>query len=370
MSEAVLIGFGRIGVAVALDFYRSISTLTVADFDDKRLMFAYNVLGFNVLRLNATKLSELDKLKNFNLAITALPGSIAFPVVKRLVELGLNVVDVSYFPEDPWSLHELAVNNEVKLIVDAGLAPGLSNIILGYFHSKYGGLKSGKIYVGGLSQDPSLPLGIVASWSMEDLVDEYIRPARIIRDGKIVEVNPLDYTGCVEIPSLGSFECFVSDGVRTMLKTFGDADELIEYTLRYEGHLELMKFLRFLGFLSNKELVVDGCKIKLSSLLAKLFEERLVRDAPDRVVMYIEALSRSDVSKHFVMDVGYDDKLKLSAMSKVTGFTQSIIAKMVLDGLIEQHGLIPPENIGMDLKLYDHLISELRGRGIIVSETS
>lgn len=369
MVEVVLIGFGRVGFAVALDFYNSALTLTVADFSEERLKFASNVFGFNILKLDVRRLSELDRLRGFDLAITALPGSIAYPIVRKLVELGLNVVDVSYFPEDPWELGRVAVDNGVKLIVDAGVAPGLSNIILGYFHKEYG-LKIGRIYVGGLSQDPNLPLGIVASWSMEDLIDEYIRPARIIRGGKIVEVNPLDYTGYIEIPSCGSFEYFVSDGVRTMLKTFSDVDELIEYTLRYKGHLKLMKFLKFLGLLSRERVVVDDCEIELSSLLARLFEEKLVRNAPDRVVLYIEATSKSNVTRRFVMDVDYDYNLRLSAMSKVTGFTQSIIAKMVLNGLIEQCGLIPPEIIGMDLKLYDFLISELEKRGIIITEVS
>ncbi len=154
LSDAVLIGFGRIGYAVALNFFRSNLTLTVVDSDPRKLKYAFQVFGFNISNINVLNLSELDRFKRYNLAITCLPGSISYRVINKLVDLGVNVVDVSYFPEDPWNLHELAVKRNVKLVVDAGFAPGLSNIVLGYFHAKSGGLRCARIYVGGLSENP------------------------------------------------------------------------------------------------------------------------------------------------------------------------------------------------------------------------
>ena len=368
MSSAVLIGFGRIGYAVALDFYNSNMQLTVVDSSPSRLKFAFQVFGFNVVNIDVTNIDELEKVKRYDLAIVALPGSLAFRVVSKLVDLGLDVVDVSYFPEDPWPLHELALKRNSTVIVDAGFAPGLSNAILGYFASKYGGLKRGKIYVGGLAKDSNLPLGLVATWSVEDLVDEYIRKAKAIIAGRLVEVDPLSLTGVIQIPTLGVYEYFASDGIRTMLKTFNDAEDLVEYTLRYPGHLQTMKVLKEMGFLSREEVTVDGVRVRLSKILVKVLEKRLVRDAPDRVVMYIEAESKSGVKRRFIMDVEYNDKIRMSAMGKVTGFTQSIIAKMLLEGRISGKGLVPPERIGMDLKAYDELMHNLAERGIEVKE--
>jgi len=369
-NDVVLIGFGRIGFAVALDFFNSNMQLTVVDSDPHRLKYAVQVFGFNVLDIDASNLDELERVKRFNLAVVALPGSIAFRVLNKLVDLGLNVVDVSYFPEDPWILHELAVERNVTLIVDAGFAPGLSNIVLGYFHSKFGGLKKARIYVGGLARDSSLPLGLVATWSVEDLIDEYIRRARAIIGGKIVEVDPLSLTGEVTIPKLGVYEYFASDGIRTMLKTFEGVEELIEYTLRYPGHLQIMRMLKKLGFLSDEEVLIGDFRVKLSKVLASILERKLIRDAPDRAIMYIEAESRNGVTRRYLMDVEYDYDIGLSAMGKVTGFTQSNIVKMLLNGRIQDKGLVPPELIGMNLKLYDEFMRNLGRKGIKVLEIS
>jgi len=187
----------------------------------------------------------------------------------RLVDLGVNVVDVSYFPEDPYKLSDLALRRKVKIVIDAGFAPGLSNILLGKFSQKYGGLKVGRIYVGGLSMDPNIPLGLVLTWSAEDLIDEYVRPARIILNGKQLSVDPLSMVGRIEIPKLGLMEYFVSDGVRTMLKTFNDAVELVEYTLRYPGHINVMMTLKNLGFLSEASLKLMVMKFLLEELPRK-----------------------------------------------------------------------------------------------------
>ena len=288
-----------------------------------------------------------------------------------MVDLGVNVVDVSYFPEDPWNLHELAVKRNVKLVVDAGFAPGLSNIVLGYFHAKSGGLRCARIYVGGLSENPNLPLGLIASWSIEDLVDEYIRPARAIVNGRIVEVDPLSLTGEINIPSLGhfeNFEYFVSDGIRTMLKTFRDVDELIEYTLRYKGHVKVMKLLRDLGLLSYGKIKVNDIEVDLVKFLARILERKLVRTGRDRVLMYIEAESRTGIEGKFVLDVGYDDKLGLTAMGKVTGFTQAEISKLILKGMVKDIGLIPPEYFGINISLHEKLMSALEKWNIKIIE--
>ena len=368
MRTAILIGFGNIGYCAALDLADSGFDLTVIDKSEKRLKIASRRFGFETLRLNVLKHTSNDVLKRFRYAVTSLPGSVAFKVLMRLVDLGVNVVDVSYFPEDPYKLSDLALRRKVKIVIDAGFAPGLSNILLGKFSQKYGGLKVGRIYVGGLSMDPNIPLGLVLTWSAEDLIDEYVRPARIILNGKQLSVDPLSMVGRIEIPKLGLMEYFVSDGVRTMLKTFNDAVELVEYTLRYPGHINVMMTLKNLGFLSEASFKVNGYEISAKRITSKILENHLTKDQPDRVVMYLEAISKRDVFKKFILDVPFDDKLNIHAMGKVTGFTLSSIFKLMVDGLISDNGLIVPERLGMDKCFFNVFNNILRDKGIMVSE--
>ena len=203
------------------------------------------------------------------------------------------------------------------------------------------------------------------------MVDEYIRPARAIVNGRIVEVDPLSLTGEINIPSLGhfeNFEYFVSDGIRTMLKTFRDVDELIEYTLRYKGHVKVMKLLRDLGLLSYGKIKVNDIEVDLVKFLARILERKLVRTGRDRVLMYIEAESRTGIEGKFVLDVGYDDKLGLTAMGKVTGFTQAEISKLILKGMVKDIGLIPPEYFGINISLHEKLMSALEKWNIKIIE--
>jgi len=370
MGEIVLIGFGNIGRAVAFDILKSGIKPVVVDVDDDKLKIASRDFGLETLKLDVSNPLLIDGLKKFNVAITALPGSIAYKALSNLIRLGVSIVDVSYFPESPWPLDLLARENNVTLVVDAGFAPGLSNIFLGYFHSMYGGLKIGRIYVGGLSLDPNVPLGLALTWSVEDLIDEYIRPARAILNGVEVNLDPLLNTGKINIPGIGLFEYFVSDGVRTMLKTFSGVRELIEYTLRYEGHLEVMKSLKKIGLLSHEIFNINGINIKMSSLTAKIISKILRRDIPDRAVMYIEAYSNSDIRRMFIMDLPYDSNINMTAMAKATGFTQSTIAEMIINGVIVEKGLIPPEYIGINLRYFEVFKRIINGKGLNISEIS
>lgn len=370
MGDIVLIGFGNIGQAVAFDLIKSNIQPLVVDVDNEKLKIASRKFGLETLNLNVLNPLLIDKLKGFNVAVTALPGAIAYKVLNNLLNLGVNVVDVSYFPESPWTLDSIAREKNVVLIVDAGFAPGLTNILLGYFHSLYGGLSIGRVYVGGISLDSKAPLGLVLTWSVEDLVDEYIRPARAILNGFEAYLDPLSNIGEIEIPGVGVFEYFVSDGVRTMLKTFSGARELIEYTLRYKGHLEIMNSLKKIGLLSYDSLSINGFEIKMNVLTAKILNKIMLRNIPDRVVMYIEAVSNSNVHRKFVMDLCYDFNLNITAMAKTTGFTQSSIAKMVIDGVIVEKGLLPPEFIGMNLRYFEMFKQLIDGKGLRIIELS
>jgi len=369
MGEVALIGFGNIGQAVAIDLVNSGFHPKVVDVSNERLKLASTKFGLETLKLDVSKDSSLDILREFNVVITALPGSVAYSVLSKLSNLGVNVVDVSYFPESPWSLDPIARKKGSLIIVDAGWAPGLSNILLGYFHSKFGGLNIGRIYVGGLSLNPMAPLGLALTWSFEDLVDEYIRPAKAIINGSETSLDPLSNIGEINIPNLGLFEYFASDGIRTMLKTFSGVKELIEYTLRHRGHLEIMSSLKKIGMLSREPFRINGLEIPMNLLTAKILRRILLSDIEDRAVMYIEAYSTTGVCRKFFMDIKYDHSLKMTAMAKVTGFTQSTIAKMVLDGIITGKGLMPPEAIGMNLDYFKVFRGIIEGKGIKVFES-
>ena len=299
-----------------------------------------------------------------------MPSAVASQVVVSLLEAGARIiVDVSYVP-DPLAAKGLAEKTGALLLVDAGLAPGLSNMLL--YHSSTGmeEPRESLIYVGGIAAEASTaPLGLVASWNIEDLLEEYTRPARARIDGSLVELDPIADSTRVEVPGSGVFDALPTDGLRTLLVTLREPRTMVEYTLRYPGHVEALRELRTLGLLDDRSYVVEGCSSSPKMLLARLLEERLPRSG-DRVVLYTRAAGRGrggETVVEYFADVTQAE-LGLSsatALAFLTGFMHAWFVDRVyrLRSSLGK-GVIPPE------VLHEHLfeaLGELRARGVVFS---
>lgn len=361
------VGYGRIGSAVSKYLLGEGYELTVLDSSVEKLREASRI-GVETIRLNVLREDWSKELsKKFDLICTCLPGSISFKVLKRLASQGLKVVDVSYFPEDYRELDVIAKKNNSLIVIDAGVAPGLSNILAGRIYSELKNLEKLEIYVGGLPENPKDKLlGITITWNPQDLIEEYIRPARIVENGIIKEVDPLSRTGKVLIPKIGAFEYFVSDGLRTLLYTLRNVKYMAEYTLRYHGHVEYMKTLRSLGLMSKDNVEIGGCKFKPIELLTLLFNANLSRGDKDITVLYVKG-SNNESSKEYLLLDKYSVEEEMTSMSRTTGYTMGSIAATILEGKVEgKQGVLPPEAFGIDLELYKQVIVKLSKKNIII----
>jgi saccharopine dehydrogenase-like NADP-dependent oxidoreductase len=362
MDRILLLGCGNVGSYIVRTLNNLGISLSIADTDYEklRLFEEYN----DIYKLDV---SDKDKLTNitrgFEWVVTSLPGYIAYDTVKTLINMGKNIIDVSFYPEDPWQLDKLAREKNSIYIPDAGFAPGISNIIVGYLYTILGGLDEVDIYVGGLSFEPNHYLGLALTWSPIDLIEEYIRPARMIIDGMERSIKPLEYTGNIEIPGIGEFEFFASDGLRTMLKTFADIKRMRELTIRYKGHIEIMKALEKVGLLSDDKISVDGVEIRLSQVLASLFTHKIANKYRDKAILYIYGKKNDNVHRAFYF-LEYDPERKISAMAMATGSTCVSILLMALKGEISNIGVYPPEYIGLDTRKYNIFIRRLSELGI------
>jgi saccharopine dehydrogenase-like NADP-dependent oxidoreductase len=226
--------------------------------------------------------------------------------------------------------------------------------------------------VGGLPEKPVPPLDYVITWSPENLVDEYTRKAVIVERGKKIEAEALSGLEQVEFPHFGRLEAFYTDGLRTLLYTMKGASGMWEKTLRYPGHAEKIKLLKALGFFEEDRIDIDGAHVSPRKLTVKLFGEKLSRpDVKDVVVLKVE-VSGVKNGKHVCVVyhlLDYCDKVHgISAMARTTAYPASIIAQFMLKRAIKGKGIIPPEKIGMDAKLFRLFLDELKKRGVNISE--
>ena len=373
--KCLVLGVGLVGSAIAIDLAMDQNMdVTVADFNQFSLdkLKRQNISGIQA------DLSDSDVLKStvmdFDIIVGALPGFMGFETLKSIIEAGKNVVDISFFPEDAFKLDELAKNNNVTAIVDCGVAPGCSNIILGYLHSSLEKIHSYTCYVGGLPVIKEWPFEYKAPFSPIDVIEEYTRPARFIVKNELVIRPALSDPEIIDFPGIGSLEAFNTDGLRTLIKTFPDIPDKIEKTLRYPGHIEKMKLLRELGLFSNETIEVKGVKIKPIDLTTKLIFPmwKLKEGEEDLTVMQIiikgQKQGRNVTYRYDMLD-RYDRNSNTLSMARTTGYTCSIVTRLVAEGVYNRKGISPPEYIGQNSTCYSTLLKELEKRDVTITET-
>ncbi|MGB9740534.1 MAG: saccharopine dehydrogenase C-terminal domain-containing protein [Candidatus Bathyarchaeia archaeon] len=378
LMDVLILGCGNIGAAAAEDLAKSAfsAEVVLADKDEAKAKKVAEKIGrSNVswIRLDASKRNELvNALGKFDLILGFLPGNLGYSLIEACIKAEKDLVDVSYTSQDPLRLNEEAVKADVTIVPDCGLAPGISNIIVGYAAKKLDNVQKIHIMVGGLPEKPIPPIDYIITWSPESLIDEYTRKARIVIKGKTVEVEALSGIEEVNFPGVGKLEAFYTDGLRSLLKTFSGVDEMWEKTLRYKGHAKKIELLKALGFFEDEEVDVDGVKISPKRFTARLFLKKLWKpNVKDVVALKVEVLGLRAEKKiqhvYRLLDF-YDVKSGTTAMARTTAYPASIVAQMLLKGAVKAKGVVPPEKLGMGATFFTSFLRELEKRGIKIIE--
>lgn len=377
MSRVIVLGAGRVGAAMALDLAGD-PELAVAVADSslaalRRLSAEADSAGTPIRTLPVNlgdPRSLAHVLDGHALAIGALPGPMGFETLRHVIESGLHVVDISFFEEDPFELHDLACRRGVVAIVDAGVAPGLSNLILDHLEARLNDVHRFQCLVGGIPAEPAAPWEYKAAFSPIDVLAEYTRPARLRRHGATVTVAALDELEELDWPGVGRLEAFATDGLRTLLRT-SRAPELVEKTLRWPGHAERIRLLRDSGFLATNLLEIGEQTVRPIDVSAALLFEawRYEPGEADLTVMRVTVDGHDGhgpVRHTYRLLDRYDPATRQSAMARTTGFTATALARIVIAGRYREPGVSPPESVGAADGALDHVLSSLRERGVVV----
>ena len=271
-AKIVVLGAGMVGSAIAADLCREHQVVSV-DADRKRVeaLAARHPLAAHVADL-ADAAAVRRVIADADLVIGAVPGFMGYATLRTVIEAGKNVVDISFFDEDPFTLDALAQERGVTAVMDCGVAPGLSNMILGY-HAGRMAVAEFRCLVGGLPAKRSWPWQYKAPFSPIDVLEEYTRPARLVENGRIVTKPALSDPELVEVEPVGTLEAFNTDGLRTLLKTVS-VPNMAEKTLRYPGHIEYVRVLRESGFLDTEPVNVGGVAVRPIDMAAALLFPR------------------------------------------------------------------------------------------------
>ncbi len=267
MSIAVL-GTGNIGAEVARILRKM--GIEVETFDADRMKQA------TTIDLSDRKNVDAICKRKWDVIVNALPSAIGYQALGRIVANGQNCVDVTFMPEDPMEeISEEAEHSGSTVVVDFGLAPGITNMLVGLVKEP----KDIKICVGGNPIHPEPPLYYNAQFAPNDVIEEYTRPARIVRPlhghvggrGIRVTVDPLTERELIFFEGVGLQEAFLTDGLRTLL-SFNDLDSAVEKTLRWPGHIDKIKLLQEMNML-NADMLYKGYQDDVVTMRVEVNDE-------------------------------------------------------------------------------------------------
>lgn len=372
--KVIVLGSGKIGSVMAKDFSKTGAKITMSDISLERAKKAAQEIGADYTAINTADYTNLvRKIEEYDLVLGALPGDYGFTAVKAAIEARKNMVDVSFTPEDPLTLDQNSKKAGTTIIPDSGVAPGLSNLLVGYSASRLDKVEKAEIMVGGIPEIRVPPLDYTITWSADGLIDEYIRDVNIIQNGEKVQVPALSGLENIQFPGVGTLEAFYTDGLRSLVGSLPGVENMYEKTLRYPGHVEKIKLLKELGFFSEDPVTVLGSEVTPKLVTARLLERSLWKpEIGDLLAMMIEVSGMKNGKKksykHTVLEY-QDHETGVSAMARTTAYTASIVAGLLADGHVKERGVIPMEKLGQDHSFVKKLFAELAKRDVEIKET-
>jgi saccharopine dehydrogenase-like NADP-dependent oxidoreductase len=370
MNIAVL-GAGMVGRAIALDLAKE---YTVTSFDLNATNLEELKSRNAVVQTVAADLSRFGEYRNwlapFDIVVTAVPGFMGYKTLEAVIESGKNVVDISFFPEDALQLDALAKEKGVTAITDCGVAPGVSNLIIGRYNEEMK-IDSFECYVGGLPKEPKPPFLYKAPFSPVDVIQEYIRPARLVEKGTIVTRPALSERELMDFGKAGKLEAFNTDGLRSLVYTMPHIPDMKEKTLRYPGHIDLIIALQQAGFFDTHPLRIQETDITPLDFTSRLLvkEWKLCPEEKEFTVMKVIVKGEGKTVAYDLYDE-YDPETRTSSMARTTGYTCTAAVNLVLKKMFTPTGVFPPERVGNHKECFDFVLRYLQQRGVnwILSE--
>lgn len=373
--KIVVLGCGLVGGPMAVDLAKEKEfDVTVADVSAESLARLPNDLGIVKVQRDLRDPAAVEKLAvGADLVLNAVPGHMGFRTVQTVIEAGKNIVDIAFFPEDPFALDERAKAKGVTAVVDCGVAPGMSNMLAALGASRLDEVESILIMVGGLPVVREWPWEYKAVFSPCDVIEEYVRPARYVENGVLVTRPALSDPELIDFPEVGTLEVFNTDGLRTLAVTM-KAPNMKEKTMRYPGHIERMAMLRESGFFSQEEIEVGGCRVRPLDVTSKLlFPRWKLRDGEaDITVMRVTVAGRKGgAPARLEWDLldRYDPASRVHSMARTTGYTATATVRLLACGMFKQPGIIAPELIGADAAAVGFILNDLARHGVCYRES-
>ena len=373
----LVLGAGLQGSACAYDLLQhpGVDRVTVADLKPDRIPALLRPLAGRRLALLKLDVQDGAALRaamgGHDAVLNAAPYYFNLEVSKAAVDSGLHCADLGGNTEIVFQQRKLdaaARERGVSIIPDCGLAPGMVNILAAEGIRRVGEAESVKIYVGGLPQHPEPPLNYQIVYSLEGALDYYTTPSWVLRDGRPTRVDALSELEQVTFPPpVGALEAFHTGGGISILPwAYEGKVRTMEYkTLRYPGHVAVMRPIRELGLLDLTPVKVKGKEVVPRDLFIAAVSPKLTKpEGRDLVALRVEVHGRNGQRAAWQLLDYYDEARGISAMMRTTGYSLAVTGLMQLEGRIAARGVRTPD----EAVPFADYVAELGKRGVEIRE--
>ena len=346
MRNVLVIGAGRVGRTIvhmleADEGYR----VTIADADPARAgTVAGELEGVSAFGGSVTTEDQLAAaLGDQHVVISAAPFSANPQIAKCAAAGGVHYFDLTEDVEVTRQVKAIAEKTPgVAFVPQCGVAPGFISLAGVHIVEQFDEIDTLTLRVGALPDQPNNRLKYNLTWSTAGLVNEYLHPCESLRRGEVTMVPPLEGKEEVIIDGV-TYEAFTtSGGVGTLCHTYAGRIHRLDYkTIRYPGHLELIRFLMDdLRFREHPE------------ELEAIFHRSIPATADDFVIVSVRGLGKVDgryeertywrkvegrrIGKHFFTGI------ELSTAAGVCGAVHAVL------GAGDREGLVPVEEISYE----------------------
>jgi len=373
----LVLGAGLQGSACAYDLLQhpGVDRVTVADLKPDRIPALLRPLAGRRLALLKLDVQDGAALRaamgGHDAVLNAAPYYFNLEVSKAAVDSGVHCADLGGNTEIVFQQRKLdaaARERGVSIIPDCGLAPGMVNILAAEGIRRVGEAESVKIYVGGLPQHPEPPLNYQIVYSLEGALDYYTTPSWVLRDGRPTRVDALSEVEQVTFPPpVGVLEAFHTGGGISILPwTYEGKVRTMEYkTLRYPGHVAVMRPIRELGLLDVTPVKVKGKEVVPRDLFIAAVSPKLTKpEGRDLVALRVDVRGHNGQGAAWQLLDYYDEARGISAMMRTTGYSLAVTGLMQVEGRIAVQGVRTPD----EAVPFADYVAELGKRGVEIRE--
>jgi lysine 6-dehydrogenase len=356
----LILGAGQMAQAAVHDLLQQKQTqqITVADHSEealRQIISANNDARLLIKKASVEKQNEIVPLMKIAAGVlSAVPYTYNVHLSRWAIDNGCHFVDLggnNDIVEQQFSLSEKAKKEKVRIIPDCGLAPGMVSVIAAKIVEEMDSVEQLNIRVGGLPVEPKTPLNYMLVFSVQGLINEYIEPAVILKQGQRKQVSSM--TGLEKLffpPPFGELEAFyTSGGTSTLPLTYEGKIHILDYkTIRYPGHCVLMKSMLDLNFADERRIRFQGHETSPRELFETLLQSALDFKGEDLVLVRVMAEGLINGIKKSIryQAIEYGDrKNNLTAMMRTTAFPATIILQMLVQGKIKAYGVLRQEQV-------------------------